>query len=70
MRLISFLFFIVAILIALALGSENSHLVDINLLFVKLTLPLSIVLASSVLFGILLTLLSFVIRKVVKKANA
>ncbi|WP_425314333.1 hypothetical protein [Psychrosphaera aestuarii] len=33
-------------------------------------MPLSIVLASSVLFGILLTLLSFVIRKVVKKANA
>jgi len=59
-----------AICIALAVGSENAHLVNVNLLFVRLDIPLSLVIMSSIAIGALLTLLYLGFRKVVKKANA
>jgi len=70
LRLISLILLVMAICIALAVGSENAHLVNVNLLFVRLDIPLSLVIMSSIAIGALLTLLYLGFRKVVKKANA
>ncbi|MUH71759.1 lipopolysaccharide assembly protein LapA domain-containing protein [Psychrosphaera haliotis] len=70
MRLISLILLVMTICIALAVGSENAHLVNVNLLFVRLDIPLSLVIMSSIAIGALLTLLYLGFRKVVKKANA
>ncbi|QTH64239.1 DUF1049 domain-containing protein [Psychrosphaera ytuae] len=70
MKLIKYLIFLVILFIALALGSENGHLTEINLLFIKLTAPLSVLLLSSLFLGAFFTYVMMTITKVFNKKNA
>ncbi|WP_408635907.1 lipopolysaccharide assembly protein LapA domain-containing protein [Psychrosphaera ytuae] len=52
------------------MGSENGHLTEINLLFIKLTAPLSVLLLSSLFLGAFFTYVMMTITKVFNKKNA
>jgi uncharacterized membrane protein YciS (DUF1049 family) len=56
------------VIVALALGSENSQLVSINLLFVKLEMSLAAVIYGAFLFGLLSSFIMIVLKKL--KPNA
>ncbi|WP_363323561.1 LapA family protein [uncultured Psychrosphaera sp.] len=68
MKVLSYIFLIILIIIALALGSENGQLVSVNLLFVKLEISLAVVIYSAFIFGLLSALIMFLLKKL--KPNA
>lgn len=68
MKVLSYIFLIILIIIALALGSENGQLVSVNLLFVKLEMSLATVIYSAFIFGLLSALIMFLLKKL--KPNA
>jgi uncharacterized membrane protein YciS (DUF1049 family) len=70
LKLIGYALFIFAVLVALALGSENGHLVSINLLFVQQQISVSALVLVSALLGSVCTFLFIAIRKLVKRPNA
>tara|TARA_Y100000034_G_C6761799_1_gene339345 strand:+ start:543 stop:758 length:216 start_codon:yes stop_codon:yes gene_type:complete len=64
-KLFSYLLVFVVLIFALAIGSENGHLVSLNLLFVKVELPLAVLVYLAFILG-LLTSISFSIIKKIK----
>ncbi|GHB74804.1 hypothetical protein GCM10008107_25400 [Psychrosphaera saromensis] len=68
MKVLSYIFLIILIIIALALGSENGQLVSVNLLFVRVEMSLAAVIYSAFVFGLLSALLIFLLKKL--KPNA
>lgn len=68
MKFISYVFFVILILIALALGSENSQPVSVNLLFVQLQMSLAAVIYGAFLIGLISALFIFILKKI--KPNA
>jgi putative membrane protein len=68
LKVLSYIFLIILIIIALALGSENGQLVSVNLLFVKLEISLAVVIYSAFIFGLLSALIMFLLKKL--KPNA
>ncbi|MBU2918752.1 LapA family protein [Psychrosphaera sp. F3M07] len=68
MKILSYIFFIFLVILALALGSENSQLVSVNLLFVKLEMSLATVIYSAFLFGLVSSFIMLLLKKI--KPNA
>ncbi|WP_371819997.1 LapA family protein [Psychrosphaera sp. F3M07] len=68
LKILSYIFFIFLVILALALGSENSQLVSVNLLFVKLEMSLATVIYSAFLFGLVSSFIMLLLKKI--KPNA
>jgi uncharacterized membrane protein YciS (DUF1049 family) len=65
---LAYIFLILLIRLALALGSENGQLVSVNLLFVRVEMSLAAVIYSAFVFGLLSALLMYLLKKL--KPNA
>lgn len=71
MKVIIFLFYLLIIAVALALGAKNGHSVNINYLIAEGDVTLSTVIAFSFVSGVILTLVTLttniLFRKLVSK---
>jgi len=70
LKLLTYILTFFVILIALALGSENHQLVNVNLLFVVVQLPLATLLYITFLSGGLLAFLWLLLKKLSFRSNA
>ena len=71
LKLLAYIFMLILLAgLALAFGSENQQLVDVNLLLMKIQLPLGNLLFITFVSGIGLTFLWSLIRKLSFKSNA
>ena len=69
-KLISYVFLILVLVGTLAIGSENGGLVDLNLLVVKVQMPVAFVIYIAFVSGLLLAGISSLLKKFLKKSNA
>ncbi|MBU2882343.1 LapA family protein [Psychrosphaera sp. B3R10] len=70
MKLLSYAIFFILVIFALALGSENHQLVDLNLLVVKVQLPLAVLLFLTFMLGVFVMLVISAIKKLITRKNA
>jgi len=70
LKLLTYIIGLCIALIALALGSENPQQVSLNLLFIKIELPLAFLLFVTFLIGAGFAALLFLLRKLKPKTNA
>ncbi|NVK24859.1 MAG: LapA family protein [Gammaproteobacteria bacterium] len=69
-KLISYVFLLLLVIIAFAIGSENGQLISLNLLFVKVQLPLAFIIYIAFVAGVVATLISYLFKKLFNKSNA
>ena len=69
-KLFSYIVLACLLLVAVAISSENAQDVELNLLFVKLTVPLTFTIYISFIAGIVATLISSLLKKLLSKSNA